>query len=95
MGMMHLPKRSREFLFEIIIRRHGLRSMMMTSNRPLEDRGKLIGDVPSAGAILDRFLSIAEEIEITGESYRMRGPKADSSSSSPSKKTKTGQTHKP
>ena len=33
---------------------------MMTSNRPLEDWGKLIGDVPSATAILDRFLHHAE-----------------------------------
>jgi hypothetical protein len=64
-------------------------------NRPLEDWGKLIGDVLSAGAILDRFLSNAEVIEIKGESYRMRGPKADSSSNGPSKKTKTGQTRKP
>lgn len=95
MGMKHLPKRSGEFLFEIIMRRHQLRSTMMTSNRPLEDWGKLIGDVPSAGAILDRFLSNAEVIEIKGESYRMRGPKADSSSNGPSKKTKTGQTRKP
>jgi DNA replication protein DnaC len=69
MGMKHLPKRSGEFLFEIIMRRHGLRSTMMTSNRPLEDWGKLIGDVPSAGAILDRFLSNAEVIEITLESF--------------------------
>ena len=39
---------------------------MMTSNRPLEDWGKLIGDVPSATAILDRFLHHAEIIAITG-----------------------------
>ena len=45
---------------------------MMTSNRPLEDWGKLIGDVPAAGAILDRFLHHAEVINITGKSYRMR-----------------------
>ncbi len=32
----------------------------MTSNRPLEDWGKLLGDVPSATAILDRFLHHAE-----------------------------------
>jgi len=38
MGMKHLPKRSGEFLFEIIMRRHELRSTMMTSNRPLEER---------------------------------------------------------
>ena len=45
---------------------------MMTSNRPLEDWGKLIGDVPSATAILDRFLHHAEVIAITGRSYRLR-----------------------
>jgi DNA replication protein DnaC len=56
MGMKQLPKRSGEYLFEIIMRRHEVRSTMMTSNRPLEDWGKLIGDVPSATAILDRFL---------------------------------------
>jgi DNA replication protein DnaC len=72
MGMKQLPKRSGEFLFEIIMRRHELRSTIMTSNRPLEDWGKLIGDVPAATAILDRFLQDAELIEITGKSYRLR-----------------------
>ena len=37
----------------------------MTTNRPLEDWGKLLGDVPSATAILDRFLHRAELINIT------------------------------
>ena len=48
------------------------RSTMMTSNRPLEDWGKLIGDVPAATAILDRFLHHAEVITITGRSYRLK-----------------------
>jgi DNA replication protein DnaC len=72
MGMKQLPKRSGEYLFEIIMRRHEVRSTMMTSNRPLEDWGKLVGDVPSATAILDRFLHHAELIQITGRSYRLR-----------------------
>jgi len=71
MGMKQLPKRSGEYLFEIIMRRYETRSTMMTSNRPLEDWGKLIGDVPSATAILDRFLHHAEMITITGKSYRL------------------------
>ena len=53
------------------MRRYELRSTIMTSNRPLEDWGKLIGDVPTAGAILDRFLSLAEVIQIVGKSYRL------------------------
>ena len=72
MGIKQLPNRSGEFLFEIIMRRYELKSTMMTSNRPLEDWGKLIGDVPAASAILDRFLHHAEVIHITGKSYRMR-----------------------
>jgi len=71
MGMKQLPKRSGEYLFEIIMRRYENHSTVMTSNRPLEDWGKLIGDVPSATAILDRFLHHAEIITITGRSYRL------------------------
>jgi len=65
-------RESREYLFEIIMRRYETRSTIMTSNRPLEDWGKLIGDIPSATAILDRFLHHAEIITITGRSYRLR-----------------------
>jgi DNA replication protein DnaC len=81
MGMKQLPKRSGEYLFEIIMRRYETRSTLMTSNRPLEDWGKLLGDVPSATAILDRFLHHAELVQITGRSYRLRNqaPKAKDS----------------
>lgn len=72
MGMKQLPKRSGECLFEIIMRRYELRSTMMTTNRPLEDWGKLIGDVPAATAILDRFLHRAEIITLQGKSYRLK-----------------------
>jgi len=72
MGMKQLPKRSGEYLFEIIMRRHQTRSTIMTSNRPIEDWGKLIGDVPSASAILDRFLQSAEIITLQGRSYRLK-----------------------
>ncbi|MFH1732583.1 MAG: ATP-binding protein [Planctomycetota bacterium] len=49
-----------------------LRSTIMTSNRPIEEWGKLIGDVPAATAILDRFLHHAQVIAITGRSYRLK-----------------------
>jgi hypothetical protein len=72
MGMKNLPRQSGEVLFEIILRRYETRSTIMTSNRPLEDWGKLIGDVPSATAILDRFLHHAEVLPFQGKSYRLR-----------------------
>lgn len=51
--MKQLPKRSGAFLFEIIMRRHEGKSTLMNSNRPLEDWGKLIGDVPA-----ERYVSM-------------------------------------
>jgi len=68
MGLKKLPAGAGEYLFEIIMRRYELRSTIMTSNRPLEDWGKLIWDVPTATAILDSFLSRAEVIQ----SYRLK-----------------------
>ena len=94
MGIKQLPKRSGEYLFEIIMRRYEVKSTIMTSNRPLEEWGKLIGDVPSATAILDRFLHHAEIITITGRSYRLKDRAAstpDTAKAAKSqKKTKTG-----
>jgi len=72
MGIKRLPKRSGEYLFEVIMRRYENKSTIMTSNRPLEEWGKLIGDMPAATAILDRFLHHAEVITITGKSYRLK-----------------------
>lgn len=72
MGLKHLPGRAGEYLFEVIMRRYENRSTIMTSNRPIEEWGKLIGDVPSATAILDRFLHHADIINIQGQSYRLK-----------------------
>ena len=72
MGLKQLPAQAGEYLFEIIMRRHENRSTIMTSNRPIEEWGRLVGDVPAATAILDRFLQHAEIIHITGKSYRLK-----------------------
>ena len=72
MGIKPLPRRSGEYFFEVIMRRYEVKSTIMTSNRPLEEWGKLIGDVPTATAILDRFLHHAEILTITGRSYRLK-----------------------
>lgn len=75
-GMKHFPPKSAEALLELIVRRHQNRSTLLTSNRPIEEWGQLLGDVPAATAILDRFLQQAEIIQITGRSYRLRNASA-------------------
>ena len=42
MGLKQLPHKAGEYLFEVIMRRYEIRSTVMTSNRPIEDWGKLI-----------------------------------------------------
>jgi DNA replication protein DnaC len=72
MGLKALPKHSGEYLLEVVMRRYENRSTLMTSNRPIQDWGKLLGDVPAASAILDRFLHHAQTIAIAGRSYRLK-----------------------
>lgn len=90
MGLKVLPGHAGEHLFELIMRRYKNRSTIMTSNRSIEEWGKLIGDVPSATAILDRFLHHAEVFNITSKSYRLgqRAAKTDAKSDNPAKTTR-------
>jgi DNA replication protein DnaC len=76
MGLKTLPAKAGEILLEIILRRYENRSTLMTSNRPIEEWGKLLNDVPAASAILDRFLHHAEIIQIPGRSYRLQNAAA-------------------
>jgi DNA replication protein DnaC len=88
MGLKSLPKHSAEYLLEVIMRRYENHSTIMTSNRPIEEWGKLLGDVPSASAILDRFLHHAQTIAITGRSYRLKDHAAAQSAREEKSKTK-------
>jgi hypothetical protein len=71
-SLSYFEARSGVCLFEVVMRRYKTRSTMMTSNRPLEDWGKLSGDARCAAAILDGFLHDAELVQMTGRSYRLR-----------------------
>jgi DNA replication protein DnaC len=87
MGLKALPKHSGEYLLEVVMRRYENRSTIMTSNRPIQDWGKLLGDVPAASAILDRFLHHAQTIAITGRSYRLKDQTAAKEQKAPPKTT--------
>lgn len=54
------------------MQRYENRSTLMTSNRPIEEWGMLLQDVPTSTAILDRFLHHAEVVTIKGRSYRLK-----------------------
>ncbi|RLC94448.1 MAG: transposase [Chloroflexi bacterium] len=71
LGMKRLPPTAGEDLLEIFMRRYEKGVVILTTNRPLEDWGQVLGDTAAAGAILDRFLHHAEVIRLQGRSYRM------------------------
>jgi DNA replication protein DnaC len=70
-GLRRLPNTAAEDLLEIFMRRYEKGAIIVTSNRPVEDWGKIMGDNAAAGVILDRFLHHAEIIKLEGKSYRM------------------------
>ena len=59
LGMRKLPLTAAEDLLEIIMRRYERASTLVTSNRPVEDWGKLLGDAAAVTAMLDRVTSRA------------------------------------
>ena len=79
LGMKNLNYNATELLLEIIHRRYQNKSIIIATNRPLEDWGKILGDNAAASAILDRFLENVHIIKITGKSYRLKNAKAKSS----------------
>lgn len=71
-GMKTLGAAAAEDLLEVFVRRHETASTVITTNRPTQDWGVFLGDVPAATAILDRFLAHAEIVQMVGKSYRLR-----------------------
>ena len=68
--LIGLDARERSILMEIIEDRHGLKSIIITSQLPVESWYDAIGDSTVADAILDRIVHTAHKIELTGDSVR-------------------------
>lgn len=72
LGMRKLPATAAEDLLELVMRRYERASTLITSNRPVEDWGKLLGDVPAVSAMLDRLLHHAHVLKCGPRSWRTR-----------------------
>jgi DNA replication protein DnaC len=71
-GMRKLPLTAAEDLLEIIMRRYERASTLLTSNRPVEDWGKLLGDVAAVTAMLDRLLHHGHVLKCGPRSWRAK-----------------------
>ena len=72
LAMRKLPQTAAEDLLEIIMRRYERASTLLTSNRPVEDWGKLLGDTAAVAAFLDRLLHHAHVLTCGPRSWRTR-----------------------
>ena len=71
-GMRKLPLTAAEDLLEIIMRRYERASTILTSNRPVDDWGKLLGDTPAVSAMLDRLLHHGHVLKCGPKSWRTK-----------------------
>ena len=72
LGMRKLPLTAAEELLEIIMRRYERASTLLTSNRPVEDWGKLLGDAAAVTAMLDRLLHHGHVLKCGPRSWRTK-----------------------
>jgi len=76
-GMRKLPQTAAEDLLEIVMRRYERASTLLTSNRPVDDWGKLLADVAAVGAMLDRLLHHGHVLKCGPKSWRTKMAAAD------------------
>ena len=69
-GLEKMTLSQRNDLLEIMEDRHGLKSTLITSQLPITQWHKAIGDATLADAILDRLLHNSHKLTLKGESMR-------------------------
>jgi len=72
LGMRKLPPTAAEDLLEIVMRRYERASTLLTSNRPVDDWGKLLGDTAAVTAMLDRLLHHGHVLKCGPRSWRTK-----------------------
>ena len=76
-GMRKLPQTAAEDLLEIVMRRYERASTLLTSNRPVDDWGKLLADAAAVGAMVDRLLHHGHVLKCGPRSWRTKTAPAD------------------
>jgi DNA replication protein DnaC len=72
LGMRKLTHTAAEDLLQLIMRRYERTSTLLTSNRPVDDWGKLLGDTAAVTALLDRLLHHAHVLKCGPRSWRTK-----------------------
>ena len=71
-GFKKISQQSAEYLYEIVDSRYSVKSIILTSNRAINDWPVIFPDPVIANAILDRLAHRAYQFIFKGESYRKK-----------------------
>ena len=72
LGMRKLLPTAAEDLLELVMRRYERASTLFTSNRPVDDWGKVLGDAAAVAAMLDRLLHHGHVLKCGPRSWRTK-----------------------
>src|SRR5271166_5885321 len=79
LGYLPIDKRGADLLFQVVAARYEVGSIVISTNRPFREWGKLFDvDNTLATALIDRLMHHGEAIVIQGDSYRMKDKAPDS-----------------
>lgn len=72
-GYLPIDRQGANLLFQLIAKRYEKKSTIITTNMTFNKWGDVFNDNTLANAILDRLLHHSSIINITGNSYRIKG----------------------
>jgi IstB-like ATP binding protein len=79
LGYLPIDKQGADLLFQVVAARYEVGSIVITTNRPFREWGKILDvDNTLATALIDRLMHHGEGIVIQGDSYRMKDKDPDS-----------------
>ena len=79
LGYLPIDKRGADLLFQVVAARYEVGSIVISTNRPFREWGKLFDvDNTLATALIDRLMHHGEGVVIQGNRYRMRDKDPDS-----------------
>ena len=79
LSYLSVDKRGADLLFQVVAARYEVGSIVITTNRPFREWGRLFDvDNSLATALIDRLMHHGEGLVIQGESYRMKDKDPDS-----------------
>ena len=83
LGYLPMPAEDAATLFQVISRRYGKGSIILTTNLGVTSWGEIFSDHTIAAAMLDRLLHKSVVFTITGDSYRLRSYQAQARKQQP------------